>query len=1086
MHSDTHRSLAAGCWISFSFVFLGEIREHTEPLLFMIDLCKPRRPPHKGGVYNNKTINVSRARHAVMTVQSKQSCLFTGEFLNSSGFVSGLLSNNPEVLIVSLIFTVESNSTGFASGLLPNNSEVIASRLFCLEVIQRLLKSRFYSRDSERIYSSLGVNRAGQDTNHEFWDFFVLLKINIFSEQFGQKVSLWFSFLFFADRLTLIWTHLFEFYLCELRFSLFCERFSLICERFGQKVSFWCSYLFLADRLTLIWTDLFEFVFVAVNKRERAGSLLKFTIPLFTSFSILNVKIAGRNLKNTNRSRKKSKSRTNRERICKKESEIEICNLGQRRENLFCLRLLWDLTRFCLYIYRKFEVVVVFFVVSTELKVDSFKKFLLFLTFTIVMFVATMRLESFVVSFLAFITTLVTRYTLLSMLLDVSLCFSILLHVYLCLPMSPYVSLCFSMSLYVSLCLTMFLNIPLCFPILLYVSPCFSMPLYASLCFLMLLYTPQDFSMLLYVSLCLCLLLIFVVAVVTMVFVVVAIIVSVVAFITMLAIVMSTITLLVLIALLFLLALIVFSVAITTYLICLGLFSSLYLCSKFEVVIVVVVFIVSTGLEVDKSLNKLENFVGSFLAFMSALAMFAVTIFVVVVIIMIAIVMTIITLPVLIVPSCFLALIVPSVTITIYSDPATESFYNCYFSFFVWRPYYCPYLWFSCVFSYSDSFSNLNCKPILFLLSLREKEKRDEFDLGTLKKHGTMLRVVLQRKCSSFLHRTNKCLEYSEKLLFPQKAKNKCYDNYFAVPMSGKIVIAPQNIVCFTVHTEQKYEDGLPLNSKGDICKLLENLELKDDQLETLLTKLHKKILQTREGKEQILWQDCKCRKNCILWELYCNYKLHKNKNKGTKNKANKNTGATVFNLQAYELILRKIENRKRRKGPNLRNFLGRMISRYVDMLENNIKASFGERIDWKEVHRLMRKKSEALIIYKKYLRQQWLKQSINQDSIPLIEMPENGTSVVYLIYSTKTSKYYIGETQNMKKRIETEMRNAFRSARFNYEYKNAQFERIMGRIGVQTWCYRILANLGELKYNAKNIRLNYEKQYVCKLKNQN
>ena len=106
--------------------------------------------------------------------------------------------------------------------------------------------------------------------------------------------------------------------------------------------------------------------------------------------------------------------------------------------------------------------------------------------------------------------------------------------------------------------------------------------------------------------------------------------------------------------------------------------------------------------------------------------------------------------------------------------------------------------------------------------------------------------------------------------------------------MSGKIVMEPQNIVCFPVHSEQKSEDTLPRNSKGDICKLLENLELKDDQLETLLTKLYKKILQTREGKEQILWQDCRCRKDCILWDFYCNYKLHKNNNKGTKNKIGK------------------------------------------------------------------------------------------------------------------------------------------------------------------------------------------------------
>ena len=218
------------------------------------------------------------------------------------------------------------------------------------------------------------------------------------------------------------------------------------------------------------------------------------------------------------------------------------------------------------------------------------------------------------------------------------------------------------------------------------------------------------------VSLCLLLLLIFVVAVV--------IISTFVAFIRMLAIVMSTITLLVLIAPLLLIG---FSVAITTYRICLELLSCIYLYSEFEVVIVVVVvFIVSTGLDVEKRLEKLENFV-SFLAFMSAfVAMFVVTVvtmFVVVVIIMIAIVMTIITPPGLIVPSCFLALIVFSVAITIYSDPAAGSSDNCYFSLLFWRPYYCQYLWFSCVCSYSDPFSKLNYQTIVLLLSLRmEKE----------------------------------------------------------------------------------------------------------------------------------------------------------------------------------------------------------------------------------------------------------------------------------------------------------------------------------------------------------------------------
>ena len=186
-----------------------------------------------------------------------------------------------------------------------------------------------------------------------------------------------------------------------------------------------------------------------------------------------------------------------------------------------------------------------------------------------------------------------------------------------------------------------------------------------------------------------------------------------------------------------------------------------------------------------------------------------------------------------------------------------------------------------------------------------------------------------------------------------------------------------------------------------------------------------------------------------------------------------------------YEIIIREITEMKRGKIGAIFYFLKKLLNLYIRMIENEIITLFKERINWKDTHRLMRKKSEMITKYKEYLPQQWLNKKI-PNTYNLIEIPKNGISVIYMIYSTKTKHTYIGETQSMKKRIETELRNAYKSTKYIYKNKNnnfSHFEKVMGRIGVETWGYRILCNLGELKYNAKNCRLNMEKAYIKHLK---
>ena len=148
-----------------------------------------------------------------------------------------------------------------------------------------------------------------------------------------------------------------------------------------------------------------------------------------------------------------------------------------------------------------------------------------------------------------------------------------------------------------------------------------------------------------------------------------------------------------------------------------------------------------------------------------------------------------------------------------------------------------------------------------------EREERGDSDLGPRIGGGKFI-FILGNKHLLFSDCNNKRLEFSENFFFPKLtiAKGKFYKNSFSFQMPVQKTMLQQNIFCFPVHSEQ--DEQKPISTKGDICKFLENIELRDDQLQPFLTRIHKKVSQTREGKEQILWQDCKCRQDCSLWEL--------------------------------------------------------------------------------------------------------------------------------------------------------------------------------------------------------------------------
>ena len=114
------------------------------------------------------------------------------------------------------------------------------------------------------------------------------------------------------------------------------------------------------------------------------------------------------------------------------------------------------------------------------------------------------------------------------------------------------------------------------------------------------------------------------------------------------------------------------------------------------------------------------------------------------------------------------------------------------------------------------------------------------------------------------------------------------------------------------------------------------------------------------------------------------------------------------------------------------------------------------------------------------FLTQKWLCYPKHKAFTTYSNLNNNKDSIIYLIYSTKTKKCYIGETKNLQNRIQTELRNAAKvTCKHNYKKEREEFEIYMGNIGFETWSYVILQNLGHLKNNDKATRLMVEKMYI-------
>ena len=142
-----------------------------------------------------------------------------------------------------------------------------------------------------------------------------------------------------------------------------------------------------------------------------------------------------------------------------------------------------------------------------------------------------------------------------------------------------------------------------------------------------------------------------------------------------------------------------------------------------------------------------------------------------------------------------------------------------------------------------------------------------------------------------------------------------------------------------------------------------------------------------------------------------------------------------------------------------------------------------GRITKWLPIHLNLATNNHFLSIYHGHFKQPWIRfPKWNFDNIKDLQNENN--SIIYLAYSVKTRLCYVGETQNLKYRIETELRNAKNSTTKPKAKTSCMMysEKRMGHIGYETWNYAILANLGKLTQNQKQIRLRYEQYFIKKL----
>ena len=162
------------------------------------------------------------------------------------------------------------------------------------------------------------------------------------------------------------------------------------------------------------------------------------------------------------------------------------------------------------------------------------------------------------------------------------------------------------------------------------------------------------------------------------------------------------------------------------------------------------------------------------------------------------------------------------------------------------------------------------------------------------------------------------------------------------------------------------------------------------------------------------------------------------------------------------------------------------LLSCTLSITQTFLREKFSRKeFQWKQFHNIH---NFLLCLVKTYATNfvgKWIRNKISK--INTHDLPKPGDSAIYLLFNTRTKDCYVGETNNLQRRFQSEIRRA-RECKLAWERKNGkkQFtlgERIMAKIGWEKFLCIPLKNLGKVNPACgKKLRLRLENIYISKL----
>ena len=166
-----------------------------------------------------------------------------------------------------------------------------------------------------------------------------------------------------------------------------------------------------------------------------------------------------------------------------------------------------------------------------------------------------------------------------------------------------------------------------------------------------------------------------------------------------------------------------------------------------------------------------------------------------------------------------------------------------------------------------------------------------------------------------------------------------------------------------------------------------------------------------------------------------------------------------------------------------------KMLNTIIFLTQFFVKTKFqSNEFQWQQMHNIQVFLRHIIFNNTNIFKGKWIREKlaclVNKFSLGF----KKSESIIYILFNTQTKDMYVGETQDLKKRFEDEIRKG-RECSTTYSRKNRKklhnfthAEKTMARIGWEKFIFVPVKNLGHIKHNAKQIRLRFERLYINKI----